>query len=113
MVLKVNVDLAQFNDRTSPVNIKKAQYALMNQAMSDMEKFVPKDQGHLRDSAHIDAAGSHIAYDMPYAKVQFYGMVNGHRIHEYTTPGTSRRWDLKGKSMFMSSWVKAFKEGLK
>lgn len=113
MAFKINVDLDGFMDQTSLTNVKRGQYALVNQAMSDMEQFVPKDQGHLRDSVHATSNGSQITYAMPYAKAQFYGMINGSRIHNYTTPGTSRRWDLKGKSVFMDSWVKAFTEGMK
>ncbi|MGX6407178.1 minor capsid protein [Lactiplantibacillus plantarum] len=113
MAFKINVVLDGFMDQTSLTNVKRGQYALVNQAMSDMEQFVPKNQGHLRDSVHATSNGSQITYAMPYAKAQFYGMINGSRIHNYTTPGTSRRWDLKGKSVFMDSWVKAFTEGMK
>ena len=113
MAFRINVDLDGFMDQTSLTNVKRGQYALVNQAMSDMEQFVPKRQGHLRDSVHATADGSQITYAMPYAKAQFYGMINGSRVHNYSTPGTSRRWDLKAKSMFMDSWVKAFTKGMK
>ena len=113
MAFRINVDLDGFMDQTSLNNVKRGQYALANQAMSDMEQFVPKDQGHLRDSVHATADGSQITYAMPYAKAQFYGIINGHPVHNYTTPGTTKRWDLKAKSMFMDSWVKAFTEGMK
>lgn len=113
MAFRINVDLDGFMDQTSLNNVKRGQYALVNQAMSDMEQFVPKDQGHLRDSVHATADGSQITYAMPYAKAQFYGIINGYPVHNYTTPGTTKRWDLKAKSMFMDSWVKAFTEGMK
>lgn len=113
MAFRINIDLDGFMEQTNLTNVKRGQYALVNQAMSDMEQFVPKDQGHLRDSVHATSNGSQITYAMPYAKAQFYGMINGSRIHNYTTPGTSRRWDLKGKSVFMDSWVKAFTRGMK
>ncbi|MCG0674612.1 minor capsid protein [Lactiplantibacillus plantarum] len=113
MAFRINVDLDSFMEQTSLNNVKRGQYALVNQAMSDMEQFVPKDQGHLRDSVHATADGSQITYAMPYAKAQFYGIINGHPVHNYTTPGTTKRWDLKAKSIFMDSWVKAFTEGMK
>lgn len=113
MAFRINVDLDGFMDQTSLTNVKRGQYALINQAMSDMEQFVPKDQGHLRDSVHATSDGSQITYTMPYAKAQFYGIINGHPVHNYSTPGTGKRWDLKAKSMFMDSWVKAFTEGMK
>lgn len=115
MAFRINVDLDGFMDQTSLTNVKRGQYALVNQAMSDMEQFVPKDQGHLRDYVHATADGSQITYAMPYAKAQFYGIINGHPVNpnNYTTPGTTKRWDLKAKSVFMDSWVKAFTEGMK
>lgn len=114
MAFRINVDLDGFMDQTSLTNVKRGQYALVNQAMSDMEQFVPKDQGHLRDSVHATSDGGQITYAMPYAKAQFYGIINDkYPVHNYTTPGTTKRWDLKAKSMFMDSWVKAFTEGMK
>ncbi|AMO30115.1 minor capsid protein [Lactiplantibacillus plantarum] len=113
MAFRINVDLDGFMDQTSITNVKRGQYALANQAMSDMEQFVPKNQGHLRDSVHATSNGSQITYAMPYAKAQFYGIINGYPVHNYSTPGTTKRWDLKAKSMFMDSWVKAFTEGMK
>ncbi|WP_265489735.1 minor capsid protein [Lactiplantibacillus plantarum] len=115
MAFKINVDLDGFMDQTSLTNVKRGQYALVNQAMSDMEQFVPKDQGHLRDSVHATSDGGQITYAMPYAKAQFYGIINGHPVNpnNYTTPGTTKRWDLKAKSMFMSSWIDSFTKGMK
>lgn len=113
MAFKVDIDLDSFMEQTSLTNVKRGQYALINQAMSDMEQFVPKNQGHLRDSVHATSNGSQITYAMPYAKAQFYGIINGHPVHNYSTPGTGKRWDLKAKSMFMDSWVKAFTKGMK
>jgi len=113
MAFRINVDLDGFMDQTSLTNVKRGQYALVNQAMSDMEQFVPKNKGYLRDSVHATADGGQITYAMPYAKAQFYGIINGHPVHNYTTPGTTKRWDLKAKSMFMSSWIDSFTKGMK
>ncbi|MCB5223065.1 minor capsid protein [Lactiplantibacillus pentosus] len=115
MVLKVSVDLDGFMEHTSLDNVKRGQYALVNQAMYDMEQFVPKDRPEepLRQSVHTTSDGSKIIYSTPYARAQFYGIINGHPVHNYTTPGTTKRWDLKAKSMFMSSWIDAFTKGMK
>ncbi|ASD31976.1 capsid protein [Lactiplantibacillus plantarum] len=117
MVMKVNVDLDGFMEQTSLTNVKRGQYALVNQAMYDMEQFVPKDRPEepLRQSVHATSDGSKIIYSTPYARSQFYGIINGHPVNpnNYTTPGTTKRWDLKAKSMFMDSWVKAFTKGMK
>ena len=52
----------------------------------------------------------------PYDKAQFYGFVGkgGYRVHHYTTPGTSRRWDLrlKGDQQRMANVKQAFIKGL-
>lgn len=115
MVVKVHVDLDGFMEHTSLDNVKRGQYALVNQAMYDMEQFVPKDRPEepLRQSVHTTSDGSKIIYSTPYARAQFYGIINGHPVHNYTTPGTGKRWDLKAKSMFMSSWIDSFTKGMK
>lgn len=115
MAFKINVDLDGFMDQTSLNNVKRGQCALVNQAMSDMEQFVPKDRPEepLRQSVHATSDGSEITYSTPYARAQFYGIINGHPVHNYTTPGTTKRWDLKAKSMFMSSWIDTFTKGMK
>ncbi|WP_248000263.1 minor capsid protein [Lactiplantibacillus plantarum] len=115
MAFRINVDLDGFMEHTSLDNVKRGQYALVNQAMSDMTQFVPKDRPEepLRKSVHATSDGSEITYSTPYAKAQFYGIINGHPVHNYTTPGTTKRWDLKAKSMFMSSWIDAFTKGMK
>lgn len=115
MVLKVSVDLDGFMEHTSLDNVKRGQYALVNQAMSDMTQFVPKDRPEepLRQSVHTTSDSSKIIYSTPYAKAQFYGIINGYPVHNHTTPGTTKRWDLKAKSMFMSSWIDAFTKGMK
>lgn len=115
MAFKVDIDLGGFMDQTGLDSVKKGQYALANQAMSDMMQFVPKDRPEepLRQSVHTTADGSQITYSTPYAKAQFYGIINGCPVHNYSTPGTGKRWDLKAKSMFMDSWVKAFTRGMR
>lgn len=115
MAFKVDIDLGGFMDQTGLDSVKKGQYALANQAMSDMMQFVPKDRPEepLRQSVHTTADGSQITYSTPYAKAQFYGIINGYPVHNYSTPVTGKRWDLKAKSMFMDSWVKAFTRGMR
>ncbi|XRJ98183.1 minor capsid protein [Latilactobacillus sakei] len=112
--IKVKVDLSGVAKKLSASNFKRGQFELANQVMADSNLFVPKREGDLRNSAHVDSNGGSVVWEMPYAKTQFYGFAGGkHRIHHYTTPGTSRRWDLRAKSMYMSTWVDAFKKGAK
>lgn len=109
MSVKVTVELDGVKRKLSQENFKRGQYALANQAMSDMNQFVPRKEGVLRTTAHV--VGGSIVYQTPYAKAQFYGSNGKATFSKYSTPGTGKRWDLKAKSMFMDSWKKAFKGG--
>ena len=75
---------------------------VLNQMHQDMEQYVPKRAGFLRSQSFVNDTGVH--YTAKYAKAQFYGLVNGSRVRSYSTPGTSRRWDLRAKSVYMSDW---------
>lgn len=105
-MVKIVVDLGGVRKKLSPQAQQRGQYALANQAMADMNQFVPMDEGILRMSASIDVDGSHVNYNMPYAAEMFYMPK-----YNYTTPGTGPRWDNKAKGMFMSDWIKAFSGG--
>ncbi len=94
-------------------NISKAKYLAANQAMLLMNaKYVPMSSKQkvlrLRTESYVSGSGD-IVYTMPYARAQFYGVVNGHRILNYTTAGTSRRWDLRlqGNRQDMQAVTKA------
>lgn len=103
---KITVDLGGAYVKLSKRAEQRGQYALANQALADMNQFVPMDEGILRMSATIDIDGSAINYNTPYAADLFYM----HK-YNYTTPGTGPRWDNKAKGMFMRDWVDAFIKG--
>jgi len=103
---RVIIDLGGVMNRLSPDAIRRGRYAVANQAMADMNQFVPMDEGNLRMSATIDIDGGAVNYNMLYANNLFYMYKQN-----YTTPGTGPRWDLKAKSVFMSSWIDAFTRG--
>ncbi|CAH1853317.1 minor capsid protein [Convivina praedatoris] len=98
----------------------RGNYLAANQAMLEMNRFVPysgkQRQNHLRDTAHLSNRADAIIYTTPYAKAQFYGFVGrgGYRVRNYTTPGTSRRWDLrlKGDKQGMNNMINAFRKGM-
>ena len=111
---KVNVKL-NLDRRFSQAKIDKARYAMANQMMGDMDQFVPYKNGYLSRSAHINANGSEITYTTPYARAQFYGVVNGSPVHNYTRtphPQASKRWDLRAKALYAQSWAKVAKKSL-
>ncbi len=102
----VKVELIGIRAKVSPQAVKWSRYALANQAMTDMNPFVPKKNNILRQSSHVKSDGSAILYETKYARKQFY--LNGKK---YSTPGTGPRWDLKAKSLYMPSWKKAYLKG--
>lgn len=107
--INVKIDLSGVTKKLSAANFKRGQFALANQVMADSNRFVPKREGNLRNSAHVDSNGQYIDWNSPYASRQYRGI----GIHNYTTPGTGPRWDLKAKGMYLNSWVDAFKKGAK
>lgn len=103
MGIKVKVDLSKFHRKFSHQNLVRGRKAAINDAHQAMEKYVPRLSGDLRKESVMDIDGTKIIYLMPYAKAQFYGFINNRyggpfRIHNYTTSGTSRRWDLRLKN---------------
>lgn len=114
--MRVEINLDKVKTKLDSKNIQRGQYALANQALADMNPFIPMNEGILRQGATIDIDGSAINYNAPYAAPQFRGYrttKKGKKVFfsDYTTPGTGPRWDLKGKGLFMSDWIKAFTKG--
>lgn len=103
---RVSINLSGVRAKLSEGNMQRGRYALANQAMSDMNQFVPMKEGILRQSATIDIDGTAINYNTPYAKRMFY-----YHMYNYTTPGTGPRWDLKAKRLFMRDWIQSFTKG--
>lgn len=126
MPVNVKVDLTRLKAKLSSENIIRARKAMATQAMQEMNQYVPsssKDEHEngttLRGETNIADDGSYVLYNVPYAKAQFYGFITNkyggpYRIHNYTTPGTSRRWDLrmKGNHKAMDNVQKALIRGL-
>lgn len=129
MGFSVNVDLSNFDKRFSRANLIRARKASADEARKIMNsKYVPsstkgenkKTGGSLRSMSFVSEDGSQIVYTAVYARAQFYGFITNqyggpYRIHNYTTHGTSRRWDLrlKGNKEDMSKVMDTFAKGLK
>lgn len=114
MGINIRVDLGRINKKFGPNAKKVAEMAIANQAMLDMERFVPYRAGDLRGSGHV--SGNQIIYNTVYARAQFYGSsYNKHRsftFKKYTTAGTGKRWDLKAKGLYGDKWADKAKEAL-
>lgn len=104
---KVDIDLGGVFRKLSPSAVQAGKRAVANQAMADMNQFVPFKEGNLRQATSINMDGSAINYHMKYARRHFYAPGDW----KYTTPGTGPRWDLKAKGMFINEWVDAFMKG--
>ena len=105
-MVQVNVNLSGAKAKLSSNAVTRGRRALANQALADMNQFVPMDEGILRMTATINIDGSAVNYNTPYASRMFY-----YHMYNYTTPGTGPRWDLKAKRIFMSDWIDAFTKG--
>ena len=114
MGITIKVDLSGAYKKASNANAKKAEYAIANQAMLDMEQFVPLRDGNLRGSGHV--SGNNFIYDTVYARAQFYGSsYNKYRsftFKKYSTAGTGKRWDLKATALYGSKWADKGKEAM-
>lgn len=109
MTIKISVDLGGAKEKTSPENLRKGQLAIADQAIIDMDPFIPLRDGPLRTSAHASGDGKQIAYDTVYARAQFYGgAYNKKRSWSWSsgkTPGTGPRWDLKAAPLHGHEWA--------
>ena len=97
--MAITLNLQGIDSMLSQQRKKSIQFKTANQAMKAMDKFVPRSnmqkQNRLRTATHVSDDGHSIIYTMPYAKAQFFGIINGSTIKNYTTPGTSARWDKR------------------
>lgn len=98
----VGIQLDGVRERFSGQGLTKAQKLGAEQAADLMTaKYVPMSigskQGNLRATVNVTDAGR-IQYTSKYAKAQFYGTNGRVQFKNYSTPGTSRRWDLRMKS---------------
>lgn len=105
-MVRIEVELSGAKGKMSQDRVRRGRYALANQMLSDMNQYVPMDEGILRQSATIDIDGTAVNYNVPYANRLFK-----YYLYNYTTPGTGPRWDNKAKGIHMKDWENAFMKG--
>src|SRR5690625_403724 len=105
-MVRVDINLTGARMKLSQGNIRRGRYAVANQALADMNPFVPMEEGIARQTGHVDNNGEAVTWNTPYIRRLFYMP-----MYNYTTPGTGPRWDLKAKRIFMSDWIDAFTKG--
>jgi hypothetical protein len=109
-MLHVEIDKRLFEKKVSVMNLERAMFAFTNQAHADMNRYVPKLSGDLRDKSHVYK--NRISYIVPYANYQYRGISSlGNKLSKYSTPGTGSHWDKRAKANHLSSWRKAFVKG--
>lgn len=122
MGIKVDVHSDGLGRKFSHASLVRGRKAAANDAHQAMEKYVPMlhtdASDNLRGLSFVNNDGTKIEYKAVYARAQFYGFVGqapGHRVRNYTTPGTSRRWDLRlrGNKSDLAKVRQAFVEGAK
>lgn len=86
----------------------RVQQFLTDTCAKHMDKYVPRDEGNLRDN--ISKTTNSITYESPYAHAQYIGVVHGSPVRNYTTPGTGPYWDKKMVSAEMEVVVKEVQE---
>lgn len=111
MGIKVNVDLSGVNKKLSPANLRAGQYAMANQAMSDMNPFVPYDTKSLRTKVSISMDGTELIWNEKYARAQYYGRSKHATWTKGRMPGTGPYWDKKAAALHMKDWEKAYTKG--
>lgn len=88
------------------------------QMLNDSLKYVPKAEGALRDSGTIDKVNGEVAlvWDTPYAQAQWFGVVEGRPVKNYTTKGTTKMWVEAARAKYGKNWQQvaqnAFDAGL-
>ncbi len=106
MSVDVYINIDGVRQKLSRQNMLAGRRTFANQAMADMNQFVPAKEFILRNTVTLALDGSTINYNTPYAKKQY---TIQHK--SYTTPGTGPYWDKKAQGLFMSDWEKAFLGG--
>ena len=110
----VKVDLRGIEKKVSPTALAKGRFAMANQMMMDMNRFIPRKDGTLRGSGNVQRDS--IVYNTPYARAQFYGSSYNKKrsftFSRYTTPGTGKRWDLRAAALYAKDWGKVGLKGM-
>lgn len=117
----------------------KAMKEIKEQVLEDCNRYCPKDQGTLRDSArshshvmeYFGEAELRLIWATPYANFLYYGLVEVDRktkspyanfgelklptekpLH-YTTPGTGKLWCEKARAECGEDWRLSYQNALK
>ena len=82
----------------------RVQKFFTNTCYKHMDKYVPLDEGNLRNNVTIRSDS--ITYESPYARYQYNGISKKGKPLNYKTPGTGKYWDKRMVSAEMQDVVK-------
>lgn len=102
--IRAKSDISRIEKKVSNANIKKGKNAVADQVLLDAEDYIPKKDGDLRASGHVERGGESVSWDTVYARAQYYGTNGIVVFNEYTTPGTDKLWYEKTKKSNIKSW---------
>lgn len=105
--MNVRIDMGGVMDKIEAMT-KLAIFAATNQALTDLNQYVPFDTGTLMGSSlsHSVVTDGHIEWVTPYAMVLWRGTRKGRalRIRKTHHPKATKRWTLVGKQNHVEQW---------
>lgn len=103
MKVKIDIDTAQIMKQRGLGGDHRAQVFLASEVKRLSDKYVPMQQGLLKNQAVVASDGSTLTYTQPYAHYQYYGEVMAGRApKEYT----GRKLTYHGAPMRGPQWDK-------
>lgn len=106
--LKVTVDFSGIEDKFA--NKKRGEFAMANQALLEMDQYVPMRDGNLRGGASV--ADNGVKYPGPYGRAHYWGTNGIVVFRKYTTPGTGKMWDKRLSETQLKTIGKAGLKGM-
>ncbi|MEG2369205.1 MAG: minor capsid protein [Raoultibacter sp.] len=99
---KPYIDIRNIERVFSDANMKKKQETFAQRVAFDMRKYVPEDEGTLRDSEPIssDYGKGNLIWNTPYAK----NVLNADSVLKVKNPNAQPQWPEYAKSKHMDSW---------
>jgi 16S rRNA U516 pseudouridylate synthase RsuA-like enzyme len=102
MRVTINIDAKKILSERGLGSSKKVQKYLASEVVRLSDKYVPMQQGMLKNQTQIASDGSQIVYTQPYAHYQYYGEVMAGRApKDYT----GRKLTYNGAPMRGARWT--------
>ncbi len=132
--IRINTDGLRIDIKADRLNanLKEAADLLGERILMDCNKFIPKREGVLKNSGHLEPAGlsGEVVWNTPYAHYQHEGILyvgettgsawaktGEHKVpavspkpFNYSSPGTGDHWFEKANEQYGQDWIKMVKE---